>query len=239
MLIAEMPARAPNVAEMPAPARVGIIVAERDAARAMGAPALVCARLNRSRPNCTPPYTPMLPPARAAALPSSTILSSSMWIWERKRSLQSWGTSRPQPPPASGAGPNHASSSGTSPSIRNFASTDALASSRRWYTTLFLSAMRSKKCVKALAYCTRGWSGLVIGASSMPPLPLTCSRASTPISARGMRTLPSASRTSAFLTTNHSRARHSSPPSAAGTSKQLFMPTTGCWHSPMASSFRW
>merc|ERR1719464_2687891 len=67
-LVAEMPARAPNaaeipgarkVAEMPARTPVGarIIVADKEAARAMGAPALVWARLNLSRPNCTPPYT--------------------------------------------------------------------------------------------------------------------------------------------------------------------------------------
>merc|ERR1719471_1801225 len=64
-LVAEMPARAPNaaeipgarnVAEMPARTPVGarIIVADSEAARAMGAPALVWARLNLSRPNCTP-----------------------------------------------------------------------------------------------------------------------------------------------------------------------------------------
>merc|ERR1719221_2540629 len=67
-LVAEIPARAPkaaeipgarNVAEIPARTPVGarIIVADNDAARAMGAPALVWARLNLSRPNCTPPYT--------------------------------------------------------------------------------------------------------------------------------------------------------------------------------------
>eukprot|EP00406_Dinophysis_acuminata_P072229 CAMPEP_0179259238 /NCGR_PEP_ID=MMETSP0797-20121207/25722_1 /TAXON_ID=47934 /ORGANISM="Dinophysis acuminata, Strain DAEP01" /LENGTH=44 /DNA_ID= /DNA_START= /DNA_END= /DNA_ORIENTATION= len=39
--------------------------------------------------------------------------------------------------------------------------TEALASSRRWYTTLFRSAIRSKLCVKDSAYLTRGWSGLV------------------------------------------------------------------------------
>merc|ERR1719382_1036304 len=64
-LVAEIPARAPKaaeipgarkVAEMPARTPVGarIIVADKDAARAMGAPALVCAKLNLSRPNCTP-----------------------------------------------------------------------------------------------------------------------------------------------------------------------------------------
>merc|ERR1719382_1005258 len=61
-LVAEIPARAPkaaeipgarNVAEIPARTPVGarIIVADREAARAMGAPALVWAKLNRSSPN--------------------------------------------------------------------------------------------------------------------------------------------------------------------------------------------
>merc|ERR1711870_158134 len=41
---------------MPARTPVGarIIVADKEAARAMGAPALVWAKLNLSRPNCTP-----------------------------------------------------------------------------------------------------------------------------------------------------------------------------------------
>eukprot|EP00420_Gonyaulax_spinifera_P029351 CAMPEP_0197877054 /NCGR_PEP_ID=MMETSP1439-20131203/5885_1 /TAXON_ID=66791 /ORGANISM="Gonyaulax spinifera, Strain CCMP409" /LENGTH=50 /DNA_ID=CAMNT_0043496383 /DNA_START=163 /DNA_END=311 /DNA_ORIENTATION=+ len=50
--------------------------------------------------------------------------------------------------------------------MRNLAKTEAFASSRKWKTTLFLSAIRSKLCVKDSAYLTRGWFALVVLTSS-------------------------------------------------------------------------
>mmetsp|Transcript_88053 Transcript_88053/g.233779 ORF Transcript_88053/g.233779 Transcript_88053/m.233779 type:complete len:258 (+) Transcript_88053:1520-2293(+) len=99
--------------------------------------------------------------------------------------------------------------------------------------------MRSKLCSKASAYFTKGWSRLVRSASSRPLAPAICSRASTPMFTRGIKEFSSDKCTSARLTTNHSRAFHSTSfPSSSEKSKQLFMPTTGCTYSPMESSFR-
>mmetsp|Transcript_73438 Transcript_73438/g.195118 ORF Transcript_73438/g.195118 Transcript_73438/m.195118 type:complete len:257 (-) Transcript_73438:613-1383(-) len=99
--------------------------------------------------------------------------------------------------------------------------------------------MRSKLRSKASAYRTSGCSGLVSKASSRPSSPAICSRASTPMFTRGRRAFSSVMCTSAFRTTNHSRAFHSSSwESCTWKSKQLFMPTTGCMYSPMESSFK-
>mmetsp|Transcript_38177 Transcript_38177/g.106335 ORF Transcript_38177/g.106335 Transcript_38177/m.106335 type:complete len:273 (-) Transcript_38177:576-1394(-) len=127
----------------------------------------------------------------------------------------------------------------TSLSTKNLASTEALASSRRWKIALLRSAIRSKLRSNSSAYLTRGWLGLVSGASSKPLSLNICSRASTPMFTRGTSALSIDKCTSAFLTTNHSLAFHSKLcPYSTKKSKQLFMPTTGCKYSPIESSFR-
>mmetsp|Transcript_31021 Transcript_31021/g.84084 ORF Transcript_31021/g.84084 Transcript_31021/m.84084 type:complete len:255 (-) Transcript_31021:713-1477(-) len=99
--------------------------------------------------------------------------------------------------------------------------------------------MRSKLCVNISAYLTRGWFGFVVGTSSSPFGPTICSRASTPIFTAGIKTLSPDICTSAFRTTNHSLALHSSPRMSSENSWQLFIPTTGCSYSPMDSSLRY
>mmetsp|Transcript_86857 Transcript_86857/g.274200 ORF Transcript_86857/g.274200 Transcript_86857/m.274200 type:complete len:495 (+) Transcript_86857:1079-2563(+) len=126
-------------------------------------------------------------------------------------------------------------------STRNLASTVARASSRRWWTTLFLSAIRSKYCVKDAAYLSKGWSCLVTATSSnLPSGPRTCSRASTAMTARGSKAPLLEMQSSALRITNHSRPVHSFPrPSSSNRSMQLLMPRTGWGCSPMETSLRY
>mmetsp|Transcript_110198 Transcript_110198/g.329459 ORF Transcript_110198/g.329459 Transcript_110198/m.329459 type:complete len:222 (-) Transcript_110198:119-784(-) len=150
--------------------------------------------LKRPSPNSTPPYR--LAVLALTPFCASTMAPSFTRSSECVRSFQSWGTSRQQPSAASltadqSARSNHRSSSFTCASRRNFARMEALAASRRWWTTLFLSATSSKLWVKSSAYLTMGWSGLVTGASVTPLSFFSCSLASTPISTRGIRMLSS------------------------------------------------
>mmetsp|Transcript_23064 Transcript_23064/g.69090 ORF Transcript_23064/g.69090 Transcript_23064/m.69090 type:complete len:328 (-) Transcript_23064:1201-2184(-) len=108
-------------------------------------------------PISTPPYTPCILLALFTPSAEDTIRPSSTWICDMRCSFQSWGISRCAEGPADmSAMLNHSSPRLTWFSTRNFANTEAFASSRRWKTTLFRSAMSSKLCVKASAYCTRG-----------------------------------------------------------------------------------
>mmetsp|Transcript_45506 Transcript_45506/g.130460 ORF Transcript_45506/g.130460 Transcript_45506/m.130460 type:complete len:366 (-) Transcript_45506:1263-2360(-) len=198
---------------------------------------LGAAKRNLSIPKSTPPYTLC---TLSSPFSAFMMVPSCTRILEHARSFQSWGTSKQQVGFRASPTPNHASSMWMPLSIMNFAMIDALATSRSCETTLFRSAIRSKCCVKAAAYLTRGWLGRVRGASSSPFGPKNCSRASTPIFKQGTITLSSETWISACLTTNHSRALHSvSKPSVSEYSKQLFIPTMGCSYSPMDNSFRW
>mmetsp|Transcript_84917 Transcript_84917/g.181971 ORF Transcript_84917/g.181971 Transcript_84917/m.181971 type:complete len:313 (-) Transcript_84917:272-1210(-) len=162
-----------------------------------------------------------------------------IWTWAWRRSFQIVGTSV-WAALDSCAMFSMAWSTSMPASIMNLANTDAFASSRRWKMTLFLSAMSSKLCVKESAYLTKGWPCLDILASTNFPLAsMVCSRASTPIFTKGTMTLSSVNMTSAFRTTNHSRAFHSWKFPASPMSKALFMPITGCSCSPMESSFKY
>mmetsp|Transcript_115238 Transcript_115238/g.336914 ORF Transcript_115238/g.336914 Transcript_115238/m.336914 type:complete len:217 (+) Transcript_115238:1621-2271(+) len=191
-----------------------------------------------SRPNCTPPYTPCFP-LRMPSL-ASRIRPSSTSTCEEHRSFHSCGISARLPFAEVPTTLNQDSSSAALVSSRNLASTDALANSRKLKMALLRSAMRSKCFVKVSAYFTSGWSGLVMGLSTKPRSPSSCSRACTPMVTRGMSTLSSDRRTSALFTTNHSRAFHAfSLLSSSEKSKQLFIPTTGWSYSPMESSFKW
>mmetsp|Transcript_73436 Transcript_73436/g.195104 ORF Transcript_73436/g.195104 Transcript_73436/m.195104 type:complete len:226 (-) Transcript_73436:613-1290(-) len=68
---------------------------------------------------------------------------------------------------------------------------------------------------------------------------MICSLASTPILTCGIKTPPSVVRISAWLTTNHSRARQSlSCQESLAKSRAFIIPATGCCCSPMESSFK-
>mmetsp|Transcript_34076 Transcript_34076/g.97402 ORF Transcript_34076/g.97402 Transcript_34076/m.97402 type:complete len:317 (+) Transcript_34076:966-1916(+) len=194
-----------------------------------------------SRLISTPPYTPYRPCLLAPG-PCSRALPSWSWILWYQRSFQSWGIAADVGSRAAHAlfaTENQDSSSWTSVSTMYLASRHALATSRSWRTTLFRSAIRSKRCVKASAYFTSGWSGRVSWQSSMPFGPSTCSRASTPMLTEGTRAPSSESPISASRTTNHSLAfQPVAHASSSKRSRQLFMPTTGWSHSPMESSLR-
>mmetsp|Transcript_52421 Transcript_52421/g.159327 ORF Transcript_52421/g.159327 Transcript_52421/m.159327 type:complete len:264 (-) Transcript_52421:557-1348(-) len=189
----------------------------------------------RLMPKSTPPYSPCMDEH------GTITWSSSTWTQAFSRTCHSWGTSMQHAAAEafSSARPNQASPRSAPDSMRYFAMMEAFATSRNWNTTLFLSAMRSKLSVKASAYTTHGWSGREIRASSSPLAVRTCSRASTPIRRCGIRTWSSDAWTSAFRTTNHSRALHSdSGPSSSDSSKALLMPRTGWSYSPKDSSLR-
>mmetsp|Transcript_87904 Transcript_87904/g.243893 ORF Transcript_87904/g.243893 Transcript_87904/m.243893 type:complete len:260 (+) Transcript_87904:1922-2701(+) len=97
--------------------------------------ARAAAMRKRSRPKATPPYTLWPLTKTPSGLPRAAPLWSRTWEW--KRSLQSWGISSEHFAVASFTAvqstvSNHAASKVTWASKRNFASTEALANSRRW-----------------------------------------------------------------------------------------------------------
>mmetsp|Transcript_38681 Transcript_38681/g.90902 ORF Transcript_38681/g.90902 Transcript_38681/m.90902 type:complete len:210 (+) Transcript_38681:1173-1802(+) len=110
------------------------------------------AMLNCVIPSSTPPYTP----CESCSFLASMMVPPFTRITDRDRSFQSIGMVGYGLGEPAAAKLYQVSASCTSDSMRNFAKAAARATSRRWKTTLFRSAIKSKLRLNASAYLTSG-----------------------------------------------------------------------------------